>query len=369
LTYLADPASRLYGDPNPAFTGTVTGFKLTDTQATATTGTLAFTSPATAASNVGSYAIDGSGLTANNGNYLFVQAPGNATALTINQRPVTVTADPGQGRLYGDPDPSAFTFTTTSLGAGAPLNGALTRTAGDNVGAYAIGQNTLTNVNNPNYLLTYIGDNFTIRQRPVTVTVDGGQGKVYGNADPSAFTYSFTSLGNGVPLVGTLTRVSGENVGNYAIQPGSLDGANNPNYALTYIGNNFGISRRPVTITVTPGQGKLFGQPDPVFDFRFTNLGAGVPLVGSLSRAPGEAIGAYPIEPGTLTAGNNPNYLISFIGDLFNILPLLQPAAQQVAGLLTNSNFLDSSGKAKLTAQVDGLISVQGSGILLPPGK
>ncbi len=34
-------------------------------------------------SAAGRYAINGSGLTANNGNYVFVQASGNATALTI----------------------------------------------------------------------------------------------------------------------------------------------------------------------------------------------------------------------------------------------------------------------------------------------
>jgi hypothetical protein len=39
------------------------------------------------ASNVGSYAINGSGLTANNGNYSFVQTAGNATALTITPAP------------------------------------------------------------------------------------------------------------------------------------------------------------------------------------------------------------------------------------------------------------------------------------------
>jgi MBG domain (YGX type) len=47
-----------------------------------------FTSTATSLSNVGSYAINGSGLTANNGNYVFVQAAGNATALTITPAPI-----------------------------------------------------------------------------------------------------------------------------------------------------------------------------------------------------------------------------------------------------------------------------------------
>ncbi|PYX47612.1 MAG: hypothetical protein DMG79_13525, partial [Acidobacteria bacterium] len=77
LTYTANLASRAYGVSNPVFSGTVTGFAPGDTQASATTGTLSFTSPAIASSNVGSYAINGSGLTANNGNYTFVQAASN----------------------------------------------------------------------------------------------------------------------------------------------------------------------------------------------------------------------------------------------------------------------------------------------------
>jgi autotransporter-associated beta strand protein len=89
LTYVANPASRAYGAANPTFTGSVTGFVNGEDQSGATTGTLTFTSPATAASAPGTYAIDGSGLTANFGNYTFVQAAANATALTIG--PATVT--------------------------------------------------------------------------------------------------------------------------------------------------------------------------------------------------------------------------------------------------------------------------------------
>jgi len=81
LTYLANAASRVAGNLSPAFGGTVTGFVNTDTQASATIGTLSFTSTATADSPAGSYAINGSGLTASN--YVFVQATANASALTI----------------------------------------------------------------------------------------------------------------------------------------------------------------------------------------------------------------------------------------------------------------------------------------------
>ncbi|MBL8540125.1 MAG: hypothetical protein JNK68_07110, partial [Betaproteobacteria bacterium] len=83
LTYLANAATVRQGTPFPVFTGTVEGFKGADTQASATTGTLAFTTPATNSNTAGSYPINGSGLTANFGNYVFVQAPANATALTI----------------------------------------------------------------------------------------------------------------------------------------------------------------------------------------------------------------------------------------------------------------------------------------------
>ena len=87
LTYIANPASMTYGSSLPAFSGSVNGFVSGDNQGNATTGTMTFTTPATSSSGVGSYAINGSGLTANNGNYTFGQAAGNATALTINALP------------------------------------------------------------------------------------------------------------------------------------------------------------------------------------------------------------------------------------------------------------------------------------------
>jgi hypothetical protein len=83
LTYTAASASRPAGTDNPAFTGLVTGFVNNETLATATSGTALFTSPADAASAAGRYAIDGSGLTANHGNYVLMQAAGNTSALTV----------------------------------------------------------------------------------------------------------------------------------------------------------------------------------------------------------------------------------------------------------------------------------------------
>ncbi len=90
LLYVANAASRALGDPNPVFSGNVTGFVNNETQASATRGTLVFSSTAAPTSAVGRYAINGSGLTASN--YVFVQAPANLTALTITA-PVTPPLD------------------------------------------------------------------------------------------------------------------------------------------------------------------------------------------------------------------------------------------------------------------------------------
>ena len=83
LTYVAMPVQMYAGQSIPPLTGTVTGFQGSDTLAGATTGTLAFTSPATTQNMAGEYAVNGGGLAANDGDYVFVQAAGNAQALTV----------------------------------------------------------------------------------------------------------------------------------------------------------------------------------------------------------------------------------------------------------------------------------------------
>jgi hypothetical protein len=83
LTYVANPATANYASPLPPLSGTVTGFVAGESLSSATSGTLIFSTTATPLSPVGFYPIDGSGLTANYGNYILVQAASNATALSI----------------------------------------------------------------------------------------------------------------------------------------------------------------------------------------------------------------------------------------------------------------------------------------------
>ena len=74
LTYVATGVYITPGTKLPTLSGTLRGFVGTDTQANATTGTLKWTAGTSSTKTAGFYSIDGSGLTADHGNYVFVQA-------------------------------------------------------------------------------------------------------------------------------------------------------------------------------------------------------------------------------------------------------------------------------------------------------
>jgi hypothetical protein len=100
---------------------------------------------------------------------------GGSVSITINARPITVTANPGQAKIFGMVDPLPFTYSVTSgsLASGDNFTGALSRTAGESPGTYPITIGTLAisdgNSGN-NYNLTYVSNNFTINPCPVVST-------------------------------------------------------------------------------------------------------------------------------------------------------------------------------------------------------
>ncbi len=81
LTYVAEASTARQGQLPASFSGSVSGFVPGDTLDSATQGSLSFVSLAPAHAAPGTYAIEGQGLAARN--YVFAQAPGNATALTL----------------------------------------------------------------------------------------------------------------------------------------------------------------------------------------------------------------------------------------------------------------------------------------------
>ncbi|MGN6531059.1 MAG: MBG domain-containing protein, partial [Ginsengibacter sp.] len=222
----------------------------------------------------------------------------------ITAKGVTVTTTEGQSKIYGTSDPS-LTYEITSGGSlaeGDAFTGILQRASGENAGAYAIEQGTLSA--GSNYSLTFVGSDFTITPKAITITANNDQSKEYGTTDPSlTYIISEGSLEEADEITGTLDRVEGENAGDYAIGQGTLTAGSN--YSLSFVGANFTITPKPITITAV-GQTKVYGEADPAFAYSFEPaLISGDHFTGSLNRQAGKNVGEYGINIGSLSAGAN----------------------------------------------------------------
>jgi hypothetical protein len=196
------------------------------------------------------------------------------------------------------------------LEAGDVLTGGLTRVLGEDVGEYEIS----STLSNDNYAITFVAAKLSITQKEITITADT-KTKLYGAVDP-AFTYQITSgsLEAGDVLTGGLTRVLGEDVGEYAIS----STLSNDNYAITFVPATLGITQKEITITADT-KTKLYGEVDPEFTYQITSgsLINNDVFSGNLTREIGEEIGVYLIQLGSLTLGAN--YNITFVEANFEI--------------------------------------------------
>ncbi|QQM10472.1 two-partner secretion system adhesin CdrA [Pseudomonas aeruginosa] len=361
LNVIADAKTKVYGDADPSLTYQVSGLKNGDTAgAVLNGGGLVRVS----GENVGNYAIQQGGLGLVSGNYDLAYQGNN---LTITKALLNVIAD-GKTKVYGDADPS-LTYQVSGLKngdtAGSILTGGLNRAAGENVGVYGINQGDLA-LNSGNYDLSYQGNNLTITKALLNVIADA-KTKVYGDADP-ALTYQVSGLKNGdtagsVLNGGGLVRVSGENVGNYAIQQGGL-GLVSGNYDLAYQGNNLTITKALLNV-IADGKTKVYGDADPSLTYQVSGLkngdSAGSILTGGLNRDAGENVGVYGINQGglVLTSGN---YDLAYQGnDLTITKALLNVFAD------AKSKQVGTADPA-LTYQVSGLKNGDSAGQVLAGG-
>jgi len=154
ITITAAAKSKVYGEADPALTYTVTSGNVVEGD------TLLGSLTRAAGNTVGLYTISAAALA--NTNYAITAVN---SALTINQRPITITAD-AKTKVYGEVDPAlTYAITSGNLLDGDAFTGVLTRTAGSNVGAYAISAAALANAN---YAITLVSSKFTISEPPVT---------------------------------------------------------------------------------------------------------------------------------------------------------------------------------------------------------
>ncbi|HGS8213514.1 TPA: two-partner secretion system adhesin CdrA [Pseudomonas aeruginosa] len=362
LNVIADAKTKVYGDADPSLTYQVSGLKNGDSAGSILTGGL----NRAAGENVGVYGINQGDLALNSGNYDLSYQGNN---LTITKALLNVIAD-AKTKVYGDADPS-LTYQVSGLKngdtAGAVLNGgSLSRVAGENVGVYGINQGDLA-LNSGNYDLSYQGNNLTITKALLNVIADA-KTKVYGDADPS-LTYQVSGLKNGdtagaVLNGGGLVRVSGENVGNYAIQQGGL-GLVSGNYDLAYQGNNLTITKALLNV-IADGKTKVYGDADPSLTYQVSGLkngdSAGSILTGGLNRAAGENVGVYGINQGDL-ALNSGNYDLSYQG---NNLTITKALLNVIADGKTK---VYGDADPSLTYQVSGLKNGDTAGAVLNSGS
>lgn len=143
-------AGKTYGDADPVFTGTLSGFAPSD-------GVTA-TYVRTAGEAVGTYTISATlAPTSVLANYTITNTP---ATFTINKRPITIIAD-NKSKVAGSIDPAlTYQITAGTLVGSDLLSGALSRVAGETVGTYSIIQSTLTA--GVNYLLSFVPGTFTV---------------------------------------------------------------------------------------------------------------------------------------------------------------------------------------------------------------
>ena len=327
-TWTTNPASKTYGDvdPAPLTTGSGSNFVAAD-GVTATYGRVAgenaspptyhitATLSATVAGALANYNITNAG-----------------AEFTINKRDATWTTDPNN-KTYGDTDPAPLTTGSGSNFVAADgVTATYSRVAGENASppTYHITATLNATVAGAldNYNITNAGAEFTINKRVATWTTNPAS-KTYGDADPAPLTTgSGTNFVAADNVTATYARVAGENASppTYhitatlnATPASALD-----NYIITNAGAEFTINKRLATWTTDPNS-KTYGDadPSPLTTGSGSNFIAADNVTATYSRVAGENA-SPPTYHITATLSATPasaldNYIITNAGAEFTI--------------------------------------------------
>ncbi|MFM7193255.1 MAG: MBG domain-containing protein, partial [Bacteroidota bacterium] len=159
-----------------------------------------------------------------------------------------------------------------------------------------------------------------IAPRPISILADS-KSKVYGSADP-LLTWRITS-GNLVgtdQVSGSLVRASGQSVGTYAINQGSLTAGSN--YLLTFSGALLTIT--PASLTVKANDVTIYAGQTPVYSSTIAGFVNGDTRSGVVSGEPTYTVSGDIRQPGTYTITPS-------------ALPLYQPTNYTVGNYLTGT--------------------------------
>lgn len=265
LTAKVNKANRVYGEDNPTFTISYTGFVNGENESVLTTKP-AITTTAIKNSEVGTYPISISGGEAKN--YTIEYEEGT---LTVNKAPLTINVGDAS-KVYGKENP-AFSLNYSGLknGETSPawetkptFTTAATKTS--DVGTYDV----KVTCNPKNYSATIKNGKLKVTQAPLSIGVKNAT-RPYCGKDPD-YIYSYSGFVNGdnenvltkKPSIKTeATKTS--NVGDYTITP---TGAQAKNYDITYKDGTLNITQVPLKVKAV-SETRDYGKENPTLSLLY----------------------------------------------------------------------------------------------------
>ena len=314
LNVRANNASRVYGDDNPSFNVTYSGFVNRENESEISMAPTISTS-ATKTSNVGEYPISVSG--GNAANYEFEYESGilQITKAVLSAKVKDVT------KVYGSTNP-AFTIeyyglkngeTTPAWTTSPTFTTEATQSSG-------VGQYPIKAVNGVpvNYDLGEItGGTLTVTPASLTIKANDATRQYF--SDEPDFGYTCKGFVNGEnedvlspkPTLTTTANVS-SNAGTYPIK---ASGASSSNYSISYVDGTLTITPRTLFASVGNYE-RLYNEDNPSFEVKYDGFIGNedenvliTKATASTTATKTSDIGSYSID---VTGGSADNYKISY---------------------------------------------------------
>ena len=305
--------SRSYGDDNPTFSITYSGFVNGENEKVLTSLPVV-TTTVKKTSSVGIYPITISGGSAKNYTLEYEQGE-----LTISKAPLTIQVT-NVNRVYGEDNPS-FTLSYLGLKNNESLpkwtsSPVFTTNANknSNVGSYAI----TVDCDPKNYLITSRWNGtLTITRAPLTIVANNASMQYGGTMPTYTFTYSGFVNGDSEDAITTKPSIVTEatvtsDVGNYTITP---RGAEAINYDFTYKAGTLTINQRPLLAKVN-STSRFYGDMNPIFTIDYKGFVNGddesslttKPVVETSANEK-SIVGDYPLYA---YGGESKNYIVEY---------------------------------------------------------
>ena len=321
LNVRANNASRVYGDDNPSFNVTYSGFVNGENESVITSAPTISTT-ATKTSNVGEYPITASGGSAKN--YKLTYEPGS---LTVTKAPLSAKVNDAT-KVYGSQNP-AFTIdyyglknneSTPAWTTSPTFQTDATKTSG--VGTYTV---KAVNGVPVNYDLGEIAaGTLSITPAPLTIKANDVVREYF--SDNPNFSYTCNGFVNGdnenvlatIPKLST-TAIRTSSVGTYEIKVGETS---SPNYSISFVNGTLTITPRTLIASVGNYE-RIYNEDNPVFEVTCDGFVGGDDEKVFISKPEAKTtatktsdVGTYPIN---VTGGSADNYTFSYTSGVLTI--------------------------------------------------